>query len=208
MSLFSFFRKLSPEDIYDELSLKIISLSLMFPGSVNFIQEIDTTNVQKANSGIEIAYLLLHILDRQAFKILGPIGRDKVIDEVAKRVLSRYCKTVLRKDTPLTLMQDWACHKLSTFNERTILYHKCKSVLGEENPWASGTMVFALSFYIHKALGRTDRDDVDDILCGERNLEKSDMRDFPVWHQQSEIFIYFSSVLAEWKINKTLKQLK
>ncbi|MBI4822942.1 MAG: hypothetical protein HY805_01765 [Nitrospirae bacterium] len=177
---------------------EIIIKSIMFPDhpSIRFIKDIDATDVQKANAGAEIAYLLLHISDRQAFEVLGPIGRDKVIDEVAPMVISRYCKTVLRKDTPLNLMQDLGCHMLTTFNERTILYHKCKSVIDKENPWVKGTMVFALSFYIHKALGQTDRDDVEDILCGKRNLEESDMRDFPIFTQTLEIVIYFGNVCA------------
>lgn len=208
MSIFSFFQKRTPEDIYDDLANKIILASLKFPVSVNFIQAINATDEQQANSGKEIIYLLLHILDRQAFQLLGQTGRDKVIDEVSKRVISRYCKAVLREDTPLNLMQDSACHMLSTFNERAILYHRCHSVYDKENPWGKGTMVFALSFYIHKALGQTNRDDVDDILCGKKNLEESDMRDFPLFTQQTEVLIYFGNVLAEWQINKSLKQLR
>ncbi len=208
MNILSLFRKHSPEDIYDELAHKIIFSSLKFPVSVKFIQGIDATDEQKANSGKEIAYLLLHTLDRHAFQVLGQTGKDKVIDEVTKRVISRYCKSILRKDTPLNLIQDLACHMLNTFNERTFLYHRCQSVVDEENPWATGTMVFALSFYIHKALGQTNRDDVDDILCGKRKLEESDMRDFPMVTQELEISIYFGNVLAEWQINKSLKQLR
>jgi hypothetical protein len=208
MNISSLFGKHSPEDIYDELAHKIILSSLNFPVSVNFIKEINATDKQKANSGKEISYLLLHILDRQAFQVLRQTGKDKVIDEVTKKVISRYCKSILRKDTPLNLIQELACHMLSTFNERTFLYHRCQSVVDEENPWASGTMVFALSFYIHKALGQTNRDDVDDILYGKRKLEKTDMRDFPMFTQELEISIYFGNVLAEWQINKSLKHLR
>ena len=208
MNILSLFRKHSPEDIYDELALKIIYLSLAFPTFVNFIKEIDATDEQKENSGKEIAYFLLHILDRHAFQVLGQIGRDKAINEVTKRVISGYCKCVLREDTPLSLIQDLTCHMLSTFNERTILYHRCQSVIDKENPFVKGTMVFALSFYIHKALGRTNRDDVDDILYGMRNLEESDMHDFPMFTQEMEISIYIGNVLAEWQINKSLKHLR
>lgn len=208
MNILSLFHKHSPEDIYDELALKIITSSFMFPDSVNFIKETDVIDEQKINSGKEIVYFLLHILDRETFQMLGQIDRDKLINEVTQRTISGYCKTVLKEDTPLNFIKDMACHMLDTFNERTILYHRCQSVIDEKNPFSAGTMVFALSFYIHKALGLTNRDDVDDMLCGKRKFEKSDMSDFPMFTQELEISIYLGNILSKWQINKTLKHLR
>lgn len=202
MSIFSLFHKRSPDDIYDELAHKIVLSSLKYRTTLGAANDL-----LSANAGAEIAYLLLHILDRQAYQVLGPTGRDKIIDAVSVRVISGYCKVVLRKDAPQDVVQNLGQQMMNTLNERQHIYSKCSSVAGDQFP-GKGTMIFALSFYIHKALGLTKRDDVDDILCGNRNIKNSEMHDFPMADQTLKVTIYFGNILAPWQLSKSLKLLR
>ena len=91
---------------------------------------------------------------------------------------------------------------LDTLNERQRIYSNCKCLFKGLGV-AKGSIVFALSFYTHKALRKTDRNDVDDILCGERDINISELNDFPDVADTTKINIYAMNTLIEsvkmWK---------
>ena len=68
-------------------------------------------------------------------------------------------------------------------------------------------MEFALSFYIHKALGKTTRDDVDNILKGKEKLTKNDLTDFPYPEDQLADCIFIHNALANSKMPTLIKEL-
>ena len=93
---------------------------------------------------------------------------------------------------------------LDNLNERQRIYSKCKCLMVKGNPGAAkGSIVFALSFYIHKALRKTDRNNVDEILWGERDIVMSDLDDLPDFIETTKTYIYAMNALIEsvriWK---------
>ncbi len=95
MGILSFFRKASHEDIYREIAQKIVLSSLSYRTVLN-----ESNSQLSANAGAEVAYLLLHIVDREAFRVIGSSMRNQIFDEVSKRVISDYSKAILHPDTP------------------------------------------------------------------------------------------------------------
>jgi len=203
MGIFSLFQKRTPEDVYDELAHQIVHSAL------NYRTTLDTSSSSQATyAGTEVAFFLLHILDRHAFQMLGPIVRDKVVDGVTVRVVSRYCNSVFKKSAAQNATDKFTRQMFKNFADRQALYSKCSSVFPEDMFAFKGTVIFALSFYIHRELGLTNRDDVDDILCGKRNLADSDMHDFPLIDRILIAATYFGNVLTSWQLNKSLECLK
>ena len=92
-------------------------------------------------------------------------------------------------------------------NDRQSTYAVCQSLTGD--PWPSrGTMVFACGYFIHRALGRTDRTDVDEILRGDRDVTEADMDVFPDNEQTLKLAIYIGNCAAELRLADSLKRLR
>lgn len=199
MRIFNLFCKQNPEDLY-ELITKDIVLS-----SLRYREHIETTNNQySADAGAEIAYFLLHMLDRQLLKDVGAETRDKIFDKIAIKVLADYIGAALKPETPTDLILQLGTIMLDTLNERQRIYSNCKclmvkGILGA----AKGSIVFALSFYIHRALRKTDRNNVDRILLGQKNIDISELDDFPDFEDTTKVVIYAMNTLNEntkmWK---------
>ena len=69
-------------------------------------------------------------------------------------------------------------------------------------------MIFAFSFYVHKALGNTKRTDVDEILIGNQDIGDSDIEDFPELTDVLEKVLSVTSILESLKIHKELNHLR
>lgn len=177
MGLLTLFQRVSAKEICDEIANKIVR------AASHYQTRLDTdNNYYAAKAGEELAFLLLHMLDRQALSLLGPIGRNHVFDAVVSRVVFRYWKCVLQGDVPAEILDKARRKMWDVINERQVLYSQCTSWIGEdpEAAWPGpGTMVFVLSFFIHQALGLTRCDDVDDMLLGKLPIETSRVDDFP-----------------------------
>jgi len=176
MGIFSFFRRPTPEEATRSIVEKFVLASLLYSKELAH-----PDNQQSADAGAEVAYLLLHLLDAEIFARFGTPRRDAIFDSIAQNVIVAYTKSVLRPETPLNLLFEAAKQMQDTLNSRQITYARCRSFLGGEGGFPGiGTMVFAFCFFVHRALGRTNRTDVDDILAGEKTIPESDGRsDFP-----------------------------
>lgn len=204
MSLSSLFNRHTPKDAYDEIALEIVVSSLMYR------DELGTSDNQlTANAGAEIAYLLLHIIGRHAFEIFGSPSHNNVFCEVSYRVVSWYSEAVLKENAPQNIIEAMSSKMRTTLNKRQHAYSKCRSVFGDSALFPSrGTMVFALGFFIHRELGLTSRNDVDNILSGEKDVEDSDLDDFPNFEKLTKLAVHISSMLIEMKLEQRLKEIK
>jgi hypothetical protein len=202
MGIMSLFRNCSPEDVYKEIASKIVVSALAYR------TELDETNPQlTGNAGAEIAYLLLHLVDRTAFQILGAAGHDETFDAIAKIVISDYARALFRPTTPSDVVVATGMKMLDDMNDRQSTYAACQSLMGD--PWPSrGTMVFACGYFVHRALGRTDRTDVGSILRGDRDVAVADMDAFPDVEQTLKQAVYIGAFAAELKLADRLKRLR
>jgi len=202
MGIMSLFHKINPDEIYKEIANKIVLASLAYR------REIDESNPQlTAYAGAEIAYLLLHLVDRAAFQVLGPARRDNIFDAIAKIVIDDYARAILRPTTPTEKIVSTGRRMLKDMNDRQSVYAACDSLTGEFGSHR-GTMVFACGYFIHRALKRTSRTDVQDILCGQRNIEKSELGDFPGLEDDLKLNIYIVAHATELRLEDVLKKLK
>jgi len=202
MGLFSLFNRPKPEEVYQSIAKKIVAAALSYK------QEISTPNNRvSADVGAEMIYLLLHLVDRQALNMLGVSGRDAVFDEVWKIAVGDYLRAVLDTNAPQNVVLAIAEHMMNTLNSRQSIYAQCQSLTGKPFP-SRGTMVFAFSFFVHRALGHTERDDVDDILAGKRDLSYSDSDDFPGIPDVVKNAIRVGVWASELRVQDDLKQLK
>lgn len=126
MGLFSLFRKSTHQEICRSIADKIVLCALKYSDSIEDVESLQLT----ADAGAEYAYLLLHIVDRLAFKVLGKDGRNLVYDEVSKLVLDSYCRAVLRPSTPDSKILTLSEKMLTDLNSRQLIYSQCKSLTG------------------------------------------------------------------------------
>jgi len=166
----------SQGDIYEGFAHSIVASALQYRENFD-----ESNNQDSADAGAEIVYFLLHQLNYYLFKEFGPEVRDKVFDKVAINTLHLYLRYVLKPNTPSGISQDIYIMMLNTLNNRQDSYSKCPTLCSKGICLSSkGTTLFALNFYIHKALRRTNREDLDeDLLRGKRDIDISEMSDFP-----------------------------
>ncbi|MCD4828974.1 MAG: hypothetical protein K8R90_06045 [Candidatus Cloacimonetes bacterium] len=202
MGIFSMFRKRSSEDIYQEIASKIVVSSL------SYRMQLDETDPQlTGNAAAEVAYLLLHLVDRAAFQVLGEAGRNVAFDRIAKIVISDYAHALFKLSTPPDVVADVGAKMLDDMNDRQLSYAACHTFT--ESPWPSrGTMVFACGYFIHRALGRTNRTDVDAILRGEENVTEYNIDAFPDLEQTLKLSIHLSNIAATLRLADCLKRLR
>ena len=202
MSLLSFLSKPSPEDIYQELASKIVLFSLKYREEIN-----EPNSKLSADAGAEIAYFLLHLVDRNASQLCGLSKGDEIFDQIAKRTFADYSLAVIKSNAPKDIISKLVMQMMDDFNDRQIIYSQCDSFLRDSLP-SKGTMMFALSFFIYRALKKTDRYDVDDILCGKREITKAENDDFPDFEQSMYDTIKVGNYINALQIPKILKKLK
>jgi len=121
----------------------------------------------------ELLYYLLHMLDRVAFAEGGIELRDQVVDEATFQVIANFISDEGVSEDARDKLSN---RMLDTFNERQETYGSCS--IGGEFP-SRGTVFFAYAFYVQREDGKTRRDDVDDILRGERDIADDEISDFP-----------------------------
>ena len=202
MGLFSLFSKRKPEEVYQSIARKIVEAAFRYR------QEISAPNNKlSADIGAEMIYLLLHFVDRQTFGLLGASRRDTIFDEVSQIAVAVYAGAVLSANAPQSVLIHNVEQMVRTLNSRQLIYAQCESLAGESFP-GKGTMVFAFSFFVHRVLGDTDRDDVDDILIGKRDLSHSDLKDFPNSPDIMRAAITVGSTVSALRIQDHLKHLK
>ena len=199
MGFFSLFRKQKPDDVYRKITQKIVLACLKYR------IELQTQNNQlSADGAAELAYLLLHLLDRSAFELLGD-RRDIVFDTISQMVVSEYVKSVMKPDTPPSVTMEVALRMMDDLNARQVIYSQCKEFIGELA--GPGTTVFAFCFFVHRALGNTVKTDADDILTGNRKVEMSEIGDMPEFETVHKDVMHLSALLVELDLPTDLKLL-
>lgn len=201
MGIFSFFRKPKPEEAARTIVEKFVFASLLYGKELAHHD-----NQQSANAGVEVAYLLLHLLDREICARLGTSRRDVLFDSISQNVIASYASAVLRPETPPDLLFEAAKQMQDTLNLRQITYSRCSSLLGEAFP-GIGSMVFAFCFFVRRALGQTTRTDVDDILAGEKTISESDQCNFPDVETALRGAVWIGSTLKTLRMQDDVKYL-
>ena len=202
MSIFSIFSKKSPDDIYKAIARNIVITSLQYRKRLA-----DEPNHLTAHAGMELAYLLLHMLDRIALQTLGSDKRNEVFDAVCKIVIEDYVCS-LRGNAPAELKEELKNKMVSDMDERQMIYSQCDSLLGSGIVPSIGTIIFAFCFFKHKALERTKREDVCSILTGKQNLTVNDIDDFPDIFEIFEETAYIGIILPRLNYQKLLNKMK
>lgn len=188
---------------YDLLIKRIVFLALFYRSKLN-------CDIQKStDASSELIYFLLHIIDRQLFSLYGADKRDEIYDKLSNELIVEFSGALLKGNAPMDAKRQLATSMrvkmLDDLNYRQEIYSKCESVFGEKFP-SAGTMIFALAFYIHKALGKTNIDNVDTILTGERRIEKEELTNFPSVEDVLALCMYMADVVIEkLEINKCLQ---
>ncbi|MDB3967381.1 hypothetical protein N9399_06485 [Porticoccaceae bacterium] len=202
MGLFGLFSRKKPDEVYQSIAKKIVLSSLQFRHKLD-----SRDNKCLADAGAELIYLLLNLLDQTAFSELGASDRDEVFDNVFLIVLDDYVSAIVSVDMPSEFQDAIKEEMIKDMNARQSIYCKCDSFSGSPLP-SKGTVIFAFSFYLHKALGNTDITDVDDILIGNREIGDSEFDGFPAYTEVLENMISVTSIYEALKISKELKHLK
>lgn len=200
MGLFSFFGSKSPEEVYSSIAKSIVVSALLYSKELGA-----ENNKHAADAGAEVVYFLLHILDRAAFATLGSEKRSTVFDEVSEIALDDYTKATL-SSAPIELQLKIKTHMLQTLDVRQNIYGQCESLAGKLAE--RGTMVFAFSFYVHRAMELTQRNDVDEILVGNQDVTISDGDTFPDFSTNLHNAAWIGNVIKELEFEKDLKYLK
>jgi len=204
MGILSIFRKPAAEEIYQEIASRIIISSFQYRSDLD-----EDDNKLSADAGAEFVYLLLHIVDRTAFELFGPKRRDEILEEISKIVIANYCKRVIGPETPKAVVFDMAVRMFNDINKRQLIYSQCTSVIGKSPfPASKGTMVRALAYFVHFALQRTSRTDVDEILCGQKDIAGDDVKDFPDFEQTTTLAIHVGTAIGAIEIKDLLKKLR
>ena len=175
MRFLSRFKKRREKKIKDRLGEIIARISLM--NATKF--ETTSANVWP-HAGAELLYFLLHALDRTAFSELGTERRNEVVDEVVPSSIDVYINGIVSEDTPPQVKARVALQMFSVFNARNEIYSKCHSLTTRDGP-VIGTSIFAYSFFVHRALGKTELDDasVCNILAGKEKISEYATDNFP-----------------------------
>jgi hypothetical protein len=204
MGILSIFKKPAPEEIYEEIASRIILSSFQYRSDL-----CEDNNMLSTDAGAEFAYLLLHIVDRAAFELFGPKHPEEIFEEISKIVIADYCKSAFAPDTPKAIVSDMAVRMFNNLNKRQLIYSQCTSVIGKPPSFpAKGTMVFALGYFVNFALQRTSRTNVDEILCGHKDITKDDLKDFPSFEQTTTLAIHIGTVIGALGIKDLLKKLR
>ena len=119
-------------------------------------------------------------------------------------VAMEYADVGLVDSSDVDKRNDYLKRWIETYNERSRIYGQCPELVG--NGWPSrGTMLFALNFYLHQAQGRTDRNDLDDLLTGKRDVSAADIPDLQGLEESYKVAIYVGVVLKKADFAKGVK---
>jgi hypothetical protein len=198
---------LKSEELYEGLAQSIIVCAMKYREKLE-----EPNNQYSADAGAEIMYFLLNVFDRYLFKKFSPQGRDEIFDNVSMRAIAHYGKAVLKSDSLPNIIESVCVSMMNALSERQESYSKCATYFSDGICLSGqGSMLFALKFYIHRALRKTERKDLDeDLLCGKRAYDISDNRDFPKPQDAGKLEIFamctmtnitecWNSLLKYWK---------
>lgn len=200
---------LDPEEVYQNIAKNIVSAALHYGQNIAAVN-----NNVSSNVGAEMLYMLLHLVDRKAYHLLdiSVYGVqnpeiDKVFKEVSKIAITAYLNSVLAANTPKDIILDNTEKMTNTLHSRHAIYRECWALNKESLP-SKGTMEFAFSFFIHRALGHTSINDVDDILIGEGDISDACLGEFPDPEDIIQAAVSIKSAVSTLRMHENLKHLE
>lgn len=201
------FQRRTSDEIIQELSAKIILCGLEYRATIQ-----EYSDKISANVGAEIIYLLLHEIDRIAFDIFYAVPKqhEKVMKLLTYKTITDYTRTVLKKGMSIAFTTNLGLSMIKDFNNRHIeIYSRCRTLVGEKrSPYPStGTRIFALGYFIHRALGKTPEKNVDDILVGKQEITREDVTTFPDFTELIKLQVEIMSSLVTMKVKENLQKL-
>lgn len=207
MGFLSFFRRSSADDICNKLSIDIILTALQY------CKKLDANdNGQAAKAGREYAIFLLHMLDRQAFAMLGELGRDAIFDYVSYKVVNVYTHNTFQKGSSSNTIKSATREMWQILNERQSSYSLCKLLISDDGFASKGTLIFALSYFIHRVMEPSaEIGNVDSVLRGDVQLDDETISNLPDlfcdWGAMS-LSIEVMTALKKSELPKLIKKLQ
>lgn len=198
MGFFGFGKK---KDVKQEIASEIAVSALAYRFELG-----ETNSRLCGHAAVEIVYLLLHLVDREAFKIFGPTRRNEVFDEISVTAIYDYASALFKPGTAANTVNSVSKQMYTDMNDRQSIYAACKSISGDVWP-GRGTMVFACDYYIHRALERTDRTDVDGVLRGEQDVTAANSDAFPDPDNTLKLSLYVLNSMSKLRIPEKLRKL-
>lgn len=202
MSFLDRFRRKQPEEVLRDIRHRVVTSALLFRTTLE-----EKSNERSMNAGAELLFLLLHLIDIAMFERLSAERRAIYFDTLALSAIHDYVIATMKQDTPELVRTKLSEILLARLNSRQTTYARCRSLIGDDFP-AAGSKLFAMSFFIFRALGKTDRTTADWILSGQASLAESDLKDFPSIEIVLAHASYFTSAIREININGQVRQLR
>jgi len=202
MSIFNIFRKKPPTQTLLELRHVAVLASLTFREHTN-----ESNHELSANAGAELLYFLLHITDTFMHQHLTPVQRASYFDALTLDSISSYADAMLSEKTPRDLRASAKEMMLRRFNSRQRTYSRCKSFNGNGFP-SAGSKLFALAFLAHRALGRTERVQFDQVLAGNEPIGESELPDFPTVPDIVLWSAFATGSIEDMKLKRAVRALK
>lgn len=210
MRLFSLFRQRDPEDVFSAMSQDIVTTAIAARSVLT-----DEKDPRASEACSEVAYLLLHLVDRELFNLFGQKGRDRFLDRIVERVLAVYVLSVLTRHMPQVDATELGEAMLNTFNSRQQTYGNCASILGEGGSESAsmtfpgpGSMVFALCFFIRKSLGHPVARNPEEILAGKADISSIDLQTIPDVESLMRGAVFIGTTMNELRLGASLKKLR
>lgn len=202
MTFFDFFRRKQPSQILMELRHIAVIASLTFRQQTK-----EGNDELSANAGAELLYFLLHVTDTVMYLGLKPTKRAEYFDLLTLDAIRSYANAILVAEAPDELQSGAREMMLRRFNSRQATYARCTSLAGEVLP-TPGSKMFALSFLVHRALGRTERVTFDDILAGIEPIKESEFADFPGVESIVLWSTFAAGSVQDMKLSRAIRSLR
>lgn len=210
MGFFSLFRKQDPEEVIASLCQDIVAATILAP-SVLAVEK----DQRSQWAWTEVLYLLLHLVDRELFALMGQQGRDRYLDRIVLRAIGVYAVSEMMHRTPNIDTEVVCKEMLNTFNLRQMSYSNCTSLFGEGSSVAGsitfprpGSMVFALCLFVHEGLGRPTPKDANNLLAGKGDISSINLTELPDVECLMRAAVYIGTTIKELRLQANLKHLR
>jgi hypothetical protein len=202
MSLFDLFRKKTPLQVLVELRHAVVVSSLAFRKHAG-----EDANDLTAAAGAELLCFLVHVADQFMNRELSTPDYKSYSEILILDSIKHYADAILIANAPDKLRRTTKQDLLSRFNSGQSVYSKC-TLLTDDGVPTPGTKLFALAFFVHRALGHTRRTDLDGVLIGEVPITEADYGQFPGSDRIFLLAAYAGEALKSMELRKRVRALR
>ena len=118
-----------------------------------------------------------------------------------------YGKAIFSANAPSEMRIKQYDSMMKALGLRQVIYGQCESLIIDSFP-SAGSMMFAFNFYVHRALGNTNKDNLDDVLVGKSDVDESNVDDFPDLTDAVKSVLAITNMLKDLNFEKEIKPLK